>query len=187
MTESGSADGVDNDAELTKNVTITVVDKGDGTLKATVSGNEGGKVAYTNTYDAEPDFITIPVVKDFVPATTGLTLPDIAGKYTFTISGSEGAPMPAVTSVNNDKDEEGNDIPMSFGPIKFEAVGEYTYTITEAAKGANVPGVSIDTDKHVTVTVTDDGQGHLVASSVELKNDKKVVFTNTYSVGTTTA
>ncbi|MCC2711462.1 hypothetical protein LK479_18990, partial [Erysipelatoclostridium ramosum] len=67
---------------------------------------------------------------------SGDNAPEIAGKYTFTISGSEGAPMPKNMQTTND--EAGN---VNFGDIEYtmenvfgtDKVCEktFTYTVTE--------------------------------------------------------
>ena len=64
---------------------------------------------------------------------------------------------------------------MTFKEIEYAAAGEYTYTITE--KAGSEAGVTYDTATHeVTVNVTDDGQGQLVAAVT----GNNPTFTNTY-------
>ncbi|MDY2777214.1 MAG: FctA domain-containing protein, partial [Collinsella sp.] len=126
--------------------------------------------------------------------------PDITGKYTFTISGSEGAPMPERTEATNDA--AGN---VSFGEIAFtmenvfgsevHAASDdpdpltagrtktFTYEVTES--GA-VEGVKNDAEptKTFTITVTDNGDGTIsVSKSTEGSFD--FAFTNVYSVDPT--
>lgn len=166
---------------------VTVVDNGDGTLTATaVYGDTGNE--FVNAYTAESAETSLVGKKNLlVPA--GLTPADITGKFTFTVTGEEGAPMPASTSVHNDVDGK-----VDFGKIAFtlddlnKALGEkpekrehtFTYTVTESGE---VAGVTNDAklSRKVSFTVTDDGKGNL---SVSRKPDGDVAFTftNTYNV-----
>ena len=166
---------------------VTVVDNGDGTLTATaVYGDAGNE--FVNTYTAAPVEASLVGKKNLqVPA--GLTPADIAGKFTFTVTGEEGAPMPANASVTNDAKGK-----IDFGKITFtlddlnKALGEkpekrehtFTYTVTESGK---VAGVTNDAklSREVSFTVTDDGKGNL---RVSRKSDGSAAFTfiNTYSV-----
>ena len=166
---------------------VTVVDNGDGTLTATaVYGDTGNE--FVNAYTAESAETSLVGKKNLlVPA--GLTPADIAGKFTFTVTGEEGAPMPANASVTNDAKGK-----VDFGKITFtlddinKALGEkpekrehtFTYTVTESGE---VAGVTNDAklSREVSFTVTDDGKGNL---SVSHKPDGDVAFTftNTYNV-----
>ena len=166
---------------------VTVVDNGDGTLTATaVYGDTGNE--FVNAYTAESAETSLVGKKNLlVPA--GLTPADIAGKFTFTVTGEEGAPLPANASVTNDAKGK-----VDFGKITFtlddlnKALGEkpekrehtFTYTVTESGK---VAGVTNDAklSREVSFTVTDDGKGNL---RVSRKSDGSTAFTfiNTYSV-----
>ena len=166
---------------------VTVVDNGDGTLTATaVYGDAGNE--FVNTYTAAPAEASL-VGKKNLQVPDGLTPADIAGKFTFTVTGEEGAPMPTSTRATND--DKGK---VDFGKITFtlddlnKALGEkpekrehtFTYTVTESGE---VTGVINDTKPSPTVsfTVTDDGKGNL---SVSRKPDGDVAFTftNAYNV-----
>ena len=166
---------------------VTVVDNGDGTLMATaVYGDAGNE--FVNAYTAAPVEASL-VGKKNLQVPDGLTPADIAGKFTFTVTGEEGAPMPANASVTNDAEGK-----VDFGKITFtldelnKALGEkpekrehaFTYTVTESGE---VAGVTNDAkpSRTVSFTVTDDGEGNL---RVSRKPDGNVAFTftNTYSV-----
>ena len=98
VTETGSADGVTNDATSAKTVTVTVTDKGDGTLEATASSTANSPLTFTNSYSVEPTTVSFPV-KKVLSVPTGLTAGDITGKFTFTLTAAEGVPMPDRKSV----------------------------------------------------------------------------------------
>lgn len=164
-------------------IDVVVTDNGNGTLSTKVSYPTGG-LAFQNTYDAADAELNITGQKVLsVPG--GLEGPgDIAEKYEFTISASDGAPLPTTTTVTN---QAGGTV--EFGPITYDAAGTYVYTITESG---TVAGVTNDTSatKTVTVQVTDDGQGHLVAKKVDSEGTvvqgSDFTFTNTYSAQQTT-
>lgn len=166
---------------------VTVVDNGDGTLTATADYGDAGN-EFVNAYTAAPAEASL-VGKKNLQVPDGLTPADITGKFTFTVTGEEGAPMPANASVTNDAKGK-----VDFGKITFtlddlnKAVGEkpekrehtFTYTVTESGE---VAGVTNDAklSRKVSFTVTDDGKGNL---SVSRKPDGDVAFTftNTYNV-----
>lgn len=166
---------------------VTVVDNGDGILTATaVYGDAGNE--FVNTYTAAPVEASL-VGKKNLQVPDGLTPADIAGKFTFTVTGEEGAPMPANASVTNDAKGK-----VDFGKITFtlddlnKALGEkpekrehaFTYTVTESGE---VAGVTNDAkpSRTVSFTVTDDGEGNLRVSR-KPDGDAAFTFTNTYSV-----
>lgn len=166
---------------------VTVVDNGDGTLTATaVYGDAGNE--FVNAYTAAPVEASL-VGKKNLQVPDGLTPADIAGKFTFTVTGEEGAPMPANASVTNDAEGK-----VDFGKITFtldelnKALGEkpekrehtFTYTVTESGE---VAGVTNDAkpSRTVSFTVTDDGEGNLRVSR-KPDGNAAFTFTNTYSV-----
>lgn len=188
ITESGSVDGVTNDATATKTVTVTVTDDAHGHLSATITGADStatepkSSTTFTNTYNATPATANIPV-KKVLNAASVLTPPDITGAYTFTLARvTANAPMPDNTELTN-PDADGGMV--TFGEIRFDRIGTYTYTITESG---TVDGVTNDSSgaKTVVITVTDDGEGRLSAS-VSVSENNPVTFTNTYTVTPTTA
>ncbi|MCI6265079.1 MAG: LPXTG cell wall anchor domain-containing protein, partial [Collinsella sp.] len=166
---------------------VTVVDNGDGTLTATaVYGDAGNE--FVNTYTAAPVEASL-VGKKNLQVLDGLAPADIAGKFTFTVTGEEGAPMPANASVTNDAKGK-----VDFGKITFtlddlnKALGEkpekrehtFTYTVTESGEVAGVTN-DAETSRTVSFTVTDDGEGTLRVSR-KPDGDAAFTFTNTYSV-----
>ena len=200
-------------------VTVKVTDNGDGKLTTKVIYPEGG-LAFENAYGQSASAeLKINGKKSL--AENGTNHPDITDKFEFTITGSEGAPMPEKTTVRNDA--AGN---VDFGKIVYtmqnvfgddgqqaiveqetpvteeqtttedgsvseeteEVVGlteqvetysekrqkTFTYEINESG---SVPGVTNDTSKIVTVTVTDNGDGTI---SVTSDTNGTFEFVNTY-------
>lgn len=98
-------------------VTVKVTDNRKGQLSAEVVYPEGGMV-FKNAYGTGADGTKVLALNGtkVLDVKSGNKVPDIAGKYTFTLTGSEGAPMPATTTTTND----------ASGNISF---GEITYTM----------------------------------------------------------
>lgn len=98
-------------------VIVKVTDNRAGKLSAEVVYPEGGMV-FKNAYgtgEGGSKVIALNGTK-VLDVKSGNKVPDIAGKYTFELTGSEGAPMPAKTTATND----------AAGNISF---GEITYTM----------------------------------------------------------
>ena len=186
----GDAGGITYD-DTTYTIVTTISDNGKGQLVATheLKGAKDVKsIEFKNAYTTNAAEASLAGIKNLQVA-DGLTPADIAGKFTFTVTGEEGAPMPANASVTNDAKGK-----VDFGKIAFtlddlnKALGEkpekrehtFTYTVTESGE---VAGVTNDAklSREVSFTVTDDGKGNL---SVSCKPDGDVAFTftNTYNV-----
>ena len=123
---------------------VTVTDNGDGTLTCTANLPTGG-LAFLNTYaTGEPVSISLNGSKQLnVPE--GLDGTDITGKFTFTVEGEDGAPMPTRTSTTNDAN--GN---VDFGSITFtledllKALGESVETNDAAGEAEGTGAVAGD-------------------------------------------
>lgn len=186
----GNAGGIDYD-DAVYTIVTTIADNGKGQLVATheLKDAKGVKsIEFKNAYTTNATEASLAGIKN-LQVDDALTPADITGKFTFTVTGEEGAPMPASTSVHNDVDGK-----VDFGKIAFtlddlnKALGEkpekrehtFTYTVTESGE---VAGVTNDAklSRKVSFTVTDDGKGNL---SVSRKPDGDVAFTftNTYNV-----
>ena len=174
VTESGSLPGVANDARASRDVYIKVTDDGAGHLNAEfVDGPDVASarhldapdLAFINTYDVTGTSASITARKSL----EGRDL--VAGEFEFTLMGADGQ---TVLTATNDAD--GN---VSFDAIEYTAPGTYTYTIRELVPAEPRGGVKYDgRSVQVSVTVTDDGEGHLVAKA-EYAAD--TVFENTYT------
>lgn len=186
----GDAGGITYD-DATYIIVTTIADNDKGQLVATheLKGAKDAKsIKFKNVYTTNAAEVSL-VGKKNLQVADGLTPADIAGKFTFTVTGEDGAPMPANASVTNHAKGK-----VDFGKITFtlddlnKALGEkpekrehtFTYTVTESGE---VAGVTNDAklSREVSFTVTDDGKGNL---SVSRKPDGDVAFTftNTYNV-----
>lgn len=189
----GNAGGITySTAEYT--IVTTIADNGKGQLVAThelkdaKDAKDVKSIEFKNVYTTNAAEASLAGKKSLqVP--DGLTPADITGKFTFTVIGEEGAPMPASTSVHNDADGK-----VDFGKITFtlddlnKALGEkskkrehtFTYTVTESGE---VAGVTNDAklSRKVFFTVTDNGKGKLSVSR-NPDGDAAFTFTNTYNV-----
>jgi len=188
VTESGQVQGINNDPAATsgKTVTVTVEDKGDGTLTATPSVNDESPLEFTNTYSVEKVTTTIPVVKILATAQDGLTPPDIKEAYTFKLEAVKDAPMVDAdgeaieTELKNPAANGGS---MTFGAIAFEKPGTYEYKITESGSVKGVTNAD-PASQTIKVVVKDNSDGTMSAT---VNDGKEVEFVNTYNVAPTTA
>ena len=194
-------------------ITVNVTDNNDGTLTTSVvyPDGSGENLAFKNTYgtvEGGAAELNVGGMKK-LDAADGLNPPSIEGKFQFTITGDEGAPMPENTTVTNDaagnvnfgtivytmenvfgNDTASEDEDVANGTDTAEDAGidtqiaqrekTYTYTITESG---SMDGVTNDpeTSRTFTVTVTDNGNGTLTAECSETPG-AQFTFTNTYSV-----
>ena len=186
----GNAGGIDYD-DAVYTIVTTIVDNGKGQLVAThelKDAKDVKSIEFKNAYTTNATEASLAGIKN-LQVDDALTPADITGKFTFTVTGEESAPMPASTSVHNDVDGK-----VDFGKITFtlddlnKAVGEkpekrehtFTYTVIESGE---VAGVTNDAkpSREVSFTVTDDGKGNLRVSR-KPDGDAAFTFTNTYNV-----
>ena len=172
VTESGSLAGVTNDAAAEKTVTVTVTDNGTGGLVAESSATTDNPVVFTNTYAADPVETT-----GLIKVQKQLTGRDwMSGDaFAFALAAKDGAPPPAETTVT----ATGPDA-VAFGAITYTKPGAYSYTVSEQA--GNIPGVAYNEhEQTVTVLVTDNAEGKLVAQVAYGTDADAAVFENTYT------
>ena len=173
--------GVTYDSQLTKTLTVTVVDNKDGTLGVTCNPTDFTQ-AFTNTYSVTPVTGEIRVTKNLLgrqwkPGDT----------FTFKITASNGASIPMPSSCTDPTADctltiaYGDDITKSFGTIRYTQPGEYTYIVQEIVPDDDhkIEGVTYDgTPYGVRINIVDDGVGHLVAEGTPLV--QTVAVTNTF-------
>lgn len=148
----------------TYHVNTTVSDTGNGALSVKHELVEEGPATFTNAYETTPADVTITAHKELL----GATLTD--GQFAFQLTGM-GSDLRATN------DAQGN---VAFPHLLFTERGTYTYELRELNDGQE--GVTYDEHVYVvTVTVTDDGLGHLSAEVSMDAADGALTFTNTYT------
>ncbi|MBE7056798.1 MAG: VWA domain-containing protein [Ruminococcaceae bacterium] len=176
-----------------KKVTVTVevtYNQSTGKFSATVSYVKEGESAkasfkFENNYKAEDSETVDLKVKKKVTASEGNSFTLKGGEFTFVIEGSSGAPMPANTTVTNDKN--GN---VDFGSVNFIDAGTFTYTVREVQGSLN--GFSYDESVYtITVIATDDTVNAKIVTSVKVTDSEdketEAVFDNKYNPKETSA
>ena len=176
VTESGSADGVTNDPQATKEVSFKVTDDGNGKLTVERLGAASDPAfAFTNTYSVQP---AVSSVTDQVTVTKQLTGRDMAaGEFAFELLEGNDVVATGTNGVHGS---------VALSSIPYTEPGTHSYTLREVGGGTHKAGVEYDSSVFtVTTTVTDNGDGTLsVAHKVD--NDANAVgFTNSYAPAAT--
>lgn len=191
VSESGSVDGVVNDATATRTFTVKVVeDTNKGTLAAEVlpaGGTPQGKGAFefTNTYGVNP---TPSSVTEQVKVSKKLKGRDLAeGEFEFQLVeiSADGSESVAATGRN------AADGTVALSPVTYTAPGTHSYELREVTGTAG--GVTYDRATYrVRTTVADAGNGTLTVrhelADAEGKptGDDSVTFTNGYKAAPVT-
>lgn len=191
VSESGSVDGVVNDATATRTFTVRVVeDTAAGTLAAEALSAEGtpegkGAFEFTNTYVVNP---TPSSVTDQIKVGKKLKGRDLVeGEFEFQLVeiAADGSESIAATGRN------AADGTVALSPVTYTAPGTHSYELREVAGTAG--GVTYDRATHrVRTTVTDAGNG-MLAVKHELADAEgnaaggdSVTFTNGYEAAPVT-
>ena len=191
VSESGSVDGVANDATASRTFMVKVVeDTNAGTLAAEVLPAEGtpegkGAFEFTNTYGVEP---APSSVTDQIKVNKKLKGRDLAkGEFEFQLVEifADGSESVAATGRN------AADGTVALGPVTYTAPGTHSYELREVTGTAG--GVTYDRATYrVRTTVTDAGNGKLTVKH-ELADaegnpagDDSVTFTNGYEAAPVT-
>lgn len=156
------ANGVTYDG-ATYTVVTTVKDNGDGTLSVAHALEGAREATFANAYQATPTTVVIGASKMLV----GKNLED--GQFTFVLTAADGTELKAKNAADGK---------IAFPALTFDKPGTYEFALTELDDAQ----ANVTYDKHaykVTVTVVDDGLGHLNAT---VAGDADVLaFTNTYA------
>lgn len=191
VSESGSVDGVVNDATASRIFTVKVVeDTNAGTLAAEILPAEGtpegkGAFEFTNTYGVNP---TSSSVTDQIKVNKRLKGRDLAeGEFEFQLVelAADGSESVAATGKN------AADGTVALSPVTYTAPGMHSYELREVAGTAG--GVTYDKATcRVRTTVTDAKNGTLAVKH-ELADaegnavgDTSVTFTNGYEAAPVT-
>lgn len=191
VSESGSIDGVANDAVASKTFAVKVVeDTNAGTLTAEVLPAEGtprgkGAFEFTNTYGVGP---APSSVTDQIKVSKKLKGRDLAeGEFEFQLVeiSADGSENVAATGRN------AADGTVALSPVTYTAPGTHSYELREVAGTAG--GVTYDRATYrVHTTVTDAGNGtltvehELVDAEGNPAGDDSVTFTNGYEAAPVT-
>lgn len=154
--------------------TVTVTENAEThALEAQVAYSKGGKaadvVAFSNSYAPAATEVKLGASK----VLSGEDLKE--GQFSFQLKDTDGKVLQTAKNAA--------DGTVGFEAISYDKPGTYAYSISEVDDGQK--NVTYDAAEHrVTVTVTDDGAGHLVAT-VTYDGDVAPVFKNTYTPPTT--
>lgn len=168
-----TANGVTYDTTVFT-ATVTVTENAEThALEAQVTYSKGGKaadaVAFSNSYAPAATEVKLGASK----VLSGKDLKE--GQFSFQLKDADGKVLQTA------KNAAGGTV--GFEAISYDKPGTYTYSISEVDDGQK--NVTYDAAEHqVTVMVTDDGAGHLVAT-VTYDGDVAPVFKNTYTPPTT--
>ena len=168
-----TANGVTYDTTVFT-ATVTVTENAEThALETQVAYSKGGKaadaVAFSNSYAPAATEVKLGASK----VLSGKDLKE--GQFSFQLKDADGKVLQTA------KNAAGGTV--GFEAISYDKPGTYTYSISEVDDGQK--NVTYDAAEHqVTVMVTDDGAGHLVAT-VTYDGDVAPVFKNTYTPPTT--
>lgn len=166
-----SAGGVNYDSHMGL-WQITVTDDLTGQLKAQIRTNAAYPTTFTNTYQAKPVSVRFRAHKTLNdPDHTGIQ--PQAGQYEFKCVEDKTGGQVGTVKTN---DQQGN---ILFDTISYTKTGVYDYTLSEVR--GDKGGITYDATKHhVKVTVTDNGEGQLLADVKYDDGTNIPEFTNTY-------
>lgn len=168
-----TANGVTYDTTVFT-ATVTVTENAEThALEAQVAYSKGGKaadaVAFSNSYAPAATEVKLGASK----VLSGEDLKE--GQFSFQLKDADGKVLQTAKNAA--------DGTVGFEAISYDKPGTYAYSISEVDDGQK--NVTYDASEHrVTVTVTDDGAGHLVAT-VTYDGAVAPVFKNTYTPPTT--
>ena len=198
-------------------ITVNVEDNNDGTLKLTVGYPEGSEsgLAFKNTYGKDSKATLSLKGNKYLEYMIGIgwrgpAASDVEGAFTFTLTGSDGAPMPETTTATNVSYGHGTASPsnssftVTFGDIEYTMENvfgttkadeptvtdadaakrskTFTYTVTESnTPGVTVAGVTNDKKATRTIEVTVTDNGDGTLSAVAKADGRDVTGKSAFS------
>ncbi len=182
-------------SETVYNITVAVSDNGDGTIKLTsviTNGTTSATVTsmdFTNSYTAQPARVDLSGKKTLNALNSDHEL--AAGDFAFDLyeSNTSWAEGKRVGHVENMSDGT-----FAFEQLVFEKAGTYYYVVKENVETPQ-DGIGYDTNRyHIVITVTDPGDGQLVAAKPVITKvsttglgtaASAIEFTNTHNAADT--
>lgn len=209
VTERGVGQNGWTVTDATSQGDVENTDPADGVVTGTIPAGSQASLTFTNTYHANEVNLSTETTLKVQKNLEGRDWRD-TDEFTFEIDGlgntvGDGitTPEPAETAVTID--DQTADYTKAFDDITFTMPGEYRYSITEDNDTDPINGIDYSAAIYrVVVTVTDDGNGKLVVSKVELQQTQNdagtmgadaqpvpiegstATFTNTYDVNAAT-
>ena len=193
VTESGTVDGVANDENATRHLTVTATDDGSGNIAASVSGADGNAFEFVNTFSAQTEIPAIPASKIVENAPDGSD-----GRYLLALSPADDATGEAVKSgtlvIPGGKSyqaiEIGNGDEAAFEPMTAKKAGTYTFAVREvdpsdtddrlAGTIDKVAGVEYDGTVYTFRYIVSENGTSTMDVTADGKNPEKAAFKNIY-------
>ncbi len=159
-------------------VSVEVIDNGDGTISADVTGNGTQNIAFVNAYNSNPVSVTLPGKKNLD------NRPLTAGEFTFTLYSADRT----FTNLTPKDANITHDINGAFS-VDLGTLGEgrHYFLLEENIPAEHAKGIHYSTAAfRITIVVTDNGTGQMaytqsvVNANVPNVPDAAIVFTNVY-------
>lgn len=174
----GTKDYITYAAPVAVKVTVTDADL-DGWMEIAVTYDGAADLTVKNTYEAGSTQLKLTGTKDMDKRDPR------DQEFSFTLKAVENAPMPSAAAdgkITVKNDAQGK---ITFPEITYDTIGIYRYTMEEVAGTDGANGVTFDKSVYdVTVTVSDGGNGELIAVAKSVKRGETeasdVVFFNKY-------
>jgi len=159
-------------------VTVTDTDL-DGWMEIAVTYDSAASLTVTNIYEAGSTQLKLTGKKEMDKRDPRVN------EFSFVLKAVDGAPMPGAAvdgKITAKNDAQGN---ITFPEITYDTIGVYKYTLEEVLGTDGEGGVTYDKSVYdVTVTVTDEATGELIAVAKSVKRGETqasdAVFFNKY-------
>ena len=168
--EAGLSNGITYD-KTNYTIKTSVIDNGDGTLKATHTLEGPETARFENKYNTAPNKSS---VTDQITATKTLTGRDLKeGEFSFElVEGND-----VVARGTNAADGK-----ITMDKITYTAAGEHTYMLRETKVGTTENGITYSTAEYTIVTTVKDNNDGTLSVEHKLQNVDKATFENAYTV-----
>jgi pilin isopeptide linkage protein len=161
-------------------VAVTATDNGDGTMTATAEYPDD--TTLVNTYATNVATLSLDGVEIDRCDQPGVVAPSTEGKFSYDITADAGTPMPStIHATNGAAGAIGlGDVSYTLADLDGQASRTFTYTVTQTGE---IDGYRCaEPARTFTVTVANDGKGHLTAKVDGVVAGADFTFENIYSV-----